>query len=358
MSDELPEISVEAPTPPLPPPRPTDIDPPATTTTGQSDPSGAAAPTADAINGQQYIRECSVTINGTEVNNLRCRFAIRHSETGTPANADVWVFNLSKATANSIPKEGALVQVKAGYQGASALIFEGEAIQKRYGRASPVETYLNVVATHHDKAYNRAIVSKTLASGHTFKDQVQEAFDAMQKQSSSLQMGYISDLLSQTKMPRARTLFGMARDVFYEVARATRTSWSIQNNKLQFVENDKYAQGQSVVINSATGMVGLPVQTFSGIEVTTLLNPRIIPGTRIQLNQSSIQEQQFSPEYTAEKQRGLLPGFAADGTYKVVVVDHEGDTHGQEWYSRLICIDASGGSIPPALTARGIPIPA
>lgn len=293
---------------------------------------------------RQWIRACSLTIEGAsgsiDVSALRLRFAVRQSDNQAPNHANIIITNLKPETAKKIKQEGKRVTLTAGYQDSSGVIFSGEVFQVRIGRETPTETYLSILATDGEKGYSRATVNKTLAAGHTFRDQVDVAAKALKEH--GIQLGHIDDLGS-TKMPRARVLFGMAKDLLRRVGFATGTNWSIQGGKLQIVKDRGYLPGEAVVLNSRTGMIGLPVQTLTGIEVRCLLNHKIKVGQRVQINQSSIQEYQLSPSYSQAAQQGLVPGLADDGFYKVICVDHEGDTRGNEWYSDLICIKADGG---------------
>lgn len=305
---------------------------------------------------RQWIRECRLTIEGGgqsfDVSALRIRFKVEQNNIQRPNVAEIFVTNPKRETAQQIKKEGQIVSLEAGYQEGYGLIFKGELIQKRYGRENPVDTYLALVAQSGDRAYNFSTVSKTLAAGSTFKDQVDVAVEAMKPY--GVTPGYISDL-GDRKMPRARTLFGMARDVLRDIAFATGTSWSIQNQKLQILKNGEGLPGKTFVVNSRTGMIGLPVQTFDGIIVRMLLNPQVNPGTIIKLDEGSVQEAAFNPNYLAEVQNSMIPSIAEDGFYKVLVSEHHGDTRGNPWYTEVICTRADGqGPQPIRLANQGI----
>jgi len=305
---------------------------------------------------RQWIRHCKLTIEGAsgalDVSDMRIRFRVLQNTLQTPNNAEIIITNLSDATANLVREEGKKVTLSAGYEDSPGEIFTGEIIQKRKGRENPVDTYLTILATNADKAYNFAVVNKSLAAGHTFKDQVNVALEAMKPY--GVTAGYIGDL-GNKKMPRGRTMFGMARDFLRDIGFATNTAWSIQNNKLQVLENNKTLPGDAFVLNSQTGMIGLPVQTVNGIIVRCLLNNKLRPGSRIQINQASIQQAAFNPNYTAAVQNDMLPSLADDGFYKALVVDHHGDTRGNPWYTDLVCLRADGqGAIPLGLSRQGI----
>lgn len=114
------------------------------------------------------------------------------------------------------------------------------------------------------------------------------------------------------------------------------------------------------MLNSNTGMIGMPVQTLGGIQVRMLLNARVRPGTRIQIDQRSILQGQLDPANTnsAAATNVSYPMLAADGFYKCVTVDHIGDTRGQPWYTDVSCIALNEkGLVTGRYGAAGITIP-
>ncbi len=305
---------------------------------------------------RQWKRACKLTIEGDskaiDLSELRIKFAIRQGDVRTPSVADIRVYNLSEKTAQAIKKEFRKVTLEGGYEENSALLFTGEVRQVRTGRENPVDTYLDILATNADRAFNFGVVNKTLAAGHTFKDQVEVAFQAMKP--FDVTMGFIADL-GPVKMPRARVLFGMARDVLTRVGFSTNTSWSIQNGKLQMVKNSGFMPGDVVVLNSRTGMIGRPVQTIEGIIVRCLINPEIRVTRRVKIDQASIQ---VAPLNVSDQGAPLnaepnLPKLADDGIYKVLFIEIEGDTRGQPWYMDLICIRADG-TLPASQVGRWV----
>ncbi|WP_332116087.1 phage protein [Azorhizobium caulinodans] len=303
---------------------------------------------------QQWLRQVKLVVGNsseaTDLSNMRIRFAVRQGDVATPNNADIVITNLSAATANKIKKEYNSIVLQAGYSGNLATIFEGEIVQVRVGRENPTDTYVNVIAKEGHVAFNFGFVNKALASGHTYRDQVDACLAALKPY--GITAGFIADL-GATKMPRGKALFGMVRDQLRTICQATGTSWSIQGKKLQIVKNDTYVPGDAIVLNSRTGLVGMPVQTLGGIEVRCLLNPQIKPGRRIQIDQASIQEATLTTNYQ-NAQNYLIPETAADGLYRVITVDHSGDTRGNPYYSDIICLAVSGKIIPRALADRGV----
>ncbi|MFG1429169.1 phage protein [Roseixanthobacter glucoisosaccharinicivorans] len=305
---------------------------------------------------RQWIRQVNLQVgNGGDVidlSNMRIRFNVQQGDVQTPNHADIIITNLSEQTANRIQKEYDSVVLQAGYDGNCATIFQGEIVQKRIGRENPTDTYLYLIAKEGQKAYSYAMISKTLAAGHTFRDQVDACLKELEKY--GITAGYIVDL-GKAKMPRGKALFGMVKNQLRAICAATGTSWSIQGKQLQIVRNDTYIPGNAIVLNSDTGMVGMPVQTMNGIEVRCLLNPQIKPGRRLKIDQASIQQAAFTTNYQ-DAQNFLIPPTAADGIYKVLIVNNSGDTRGNPYYTDAVCVSASSSFIPMGTAARGVPV--
>lgn len=305
---------------------------------------------------RQWLRYCKLTVDGLSdgisLSDFRIRFSVEQQTLQSPPVMDVTITNLSDQTVKKIKDEGSKVTLDAGYEDGHGIIFKGQIIQKRSGRENPVDTYLNILSQGGDQAYNHAVVSKTLSAGHTFKDQVDVILEAFKP--FGITAGHISDLGTK-KMPRARVMFGMARDVMRTIAISTGTSWFIHNDELNVIKDKETTPGNVTVLNSRTGMIGLPTQTIDGISVTALLNPAIRPGSLIQINQSDIQAAKFSADYTAELNNAMIPTIAEDGFYKVLVIRHHGDTRGNDWYTDMLCVRADGkGPLPIGLYNKGL----
>lgn len=310
---------------------------------------------------QQWLRKVRLVIgngsDGIDCSDLRIRFVVRKAEVGFPEHADITITNLSNATANKIRNEYKEVYLEAGYQGNSAEIFRGEIVQVRGpGRESPTDTYLNVIATASQKAHSYAVVNKTLAAGHTFKDQVDAVLEAMKP--FGVTAGYITDL-GTTKMPRGRAMFGMARNQLRAICGSVGAAWFISGDKLNIVKYGETLPGDAVVLNSETGLIGMPVQTIEGVEARCLLNPQLKVDGKVKINEASIQKAKYNVDWqnSYEVQRDQLDRIiAADGIYKILALTFTGDTRGTEFYADFLCASAANG-VPVAAAQRYFPNP-
>jgi hypothetical protein len=301
------------------------------------------------ITGRQWIREGSFTISGKtwDIVSLRAQFMVRQKDSQHPNWMYIRITNLSDDSMNHTYKENDIVELKAGYPGRSGVIFKGKVMQVRKGKEpNGVDKYFDVLATSNNQAYGFAMVNKTLKAGWTNKDILEEALKPMK--AFGVEEGHVADLGSK-KGTRAKVLFGHPREILRDLAFSTGTSWSIQDEKFQMLKPDGYLPGQVVVLNSTTGMIGLPEQNLKGIVVKSLLNPEFHYGGRVKIDESSIQKMLFTAGNqpgSAAFQESVTPTIAPDGIYRILRVDHDGDSEGQDWYSTLTCTNASDGLRP------------
>ena len=144
----------------------------------------------------------------------------------------------------------------------------------------------------------------------------------------------------------------MSREVLRQICALLGVSWTIVNGRVFFVPQEGYIEGDTIILNSDTGLIGIPEQTADGIIVRCLLNPKIFVGRRIRIDNTTINQARHSLSYTGVVQNSLLPSIAADGYYRVLAIDYSGDTRGQEWYCTLTCIGLDA-TVPLTQAARG-----
>lgn len=295
-----------------------------------------------------------ILANGSQaidLSNLRFRFEISASDVETPNTARIRVYNLSRDL-TTYATEFSQVVLSAGYGNNPGQIFKGTVKQFRKGRESNVDSFLDIFAADGDLGYNFGIVNTTVPAGST---------EAQRLQKYAAALGYPLDpnapsYLSSTGgiLPRGKVLFGLARNYMRDLAETNNVRWSIQNGVVTLIPLAGYLPGDIVVINSATGMVGVPEATDQGILVQTLLNPKIGVGRRVQINNkditSTLIKQQFFPGYSDLNLPATVDSVG-DGIYRVIVIEHEGDTRDVSWYTRLTCLLIDPSAAPDAAVA-------
>ena len=302
---------------------------------------------------RNWGRVCKLLVNGqgvtSNLGDLRVVFEIKASSIQSPNAASFRVYNVAPTTVAKLKqKEFTSVEFYAGYQDHSGLVYKGTIKQAATGHETATDSYVDIFCADGDAAYNRAVVSKTLAAGWTHQDKLQAALDAMAP--LGVTMGYSNVDLTRVKFPRGLPLSGMAREIIREVASSNGATWSIQDGKVNVIDGDKPIGTSTFAMNSQTGMIGWPQQTEDGVVVQSLLNSALRPDTIVQIDQNSINEaeQDNNPFTGAGSQTnfnlahtGLI---AADGRYRIIYMTRRGDTRGQEWFDISTCIAVSGGS--------------
>jgi hypothetical protein len=245
-----------------------------------------------------------------------------------------------------IAKQYTTVTLEAGYaNGPYGVIFTGNIAWFERGKESTVDTVMTIHANEADIAQNQAVVNDALPPGNTHKDVISAAAMAMAPYGVTL--GYVTPKLDQSSNPRSRVVFGMARDVIRDITRANQATAFISDGKLNVVKEDEILPHPAIILNSQSGMIGIPSQHMGqGVQVTSLLNPAFKQGCSIRINQDAI----MRPDYTENVQTGPidpstgLAGSATmadnlqtsfDGSYKVLQVVHHGDNRGTPWFSEL-----------------------
>lgn len=296
----------------------------------------------------QFLRQCNVVVStdagaGLDLSRLRVKFVVKKTDGQTPNTADIAIYNVSPDVANRIRKEFTAIALQAGYESNFGIVFAGTIKQVRTGRENGTDSFLLISASDGDMAYNGATVNATLAAGATQHEQV--AISAQSTAALGTPLGPMVPT-DGVRLPRGKVMYGMARDYLRHSARALRASWSIQSGKIQFIALTGVLPLQMVVLNSKTGLIGTPEQTADGIKARCLLNPLLQIGGKVQIKQHDIAEAAL-PNTTAEAASNKPVTIQHDGVYRILTTDFVGDTHGQDWYTDVMCLGVNE-ALPPA----------
>lgn len=321
----------------------------------------------------QWIRKCSLfvmagadpsagTDKGLDLSNFRIRFQTHQADpiAKRPPWAIIRVTNLAPETEKKFINEYSSVVLQAGYEnGKFGIIFRGTIKQYRRGHESATDSYLNIYASDGDMSWVNGVINKTFPAGWTNAHKQQAAFDAAAQY--GLQKGYIGTGISQDAMKalgrniRGTSIWGMMHKSLTETTRQAGETWTISHGKINIVPLNGYLPGEAVKLSGATGLIGWPEQTQGGIDVTCLLNPAIRCGNLVQIDNKAINYSKAAGGKTAAGKTiaggGLrvegFPGLGDvfflqpvtdDGYYRVILVEHQGDTRGNDWFTKLTCL--------------------
>lgn len=295
----------------------------------------------------QYLRKINLIVagasgDGLDLSPMRIVFKTKKSDAQTPNTAEIRVYNLAPETAKKIRQEFKTITLQAGYEANHGVIFTGNIKQVRFGRESGTDTYIDIAAGDGDDAYNFAVVNTTLAAGAKQSDQIAAAGTAMSGKGVGL--GYVAET-GPAALPRGKVMYGMARDYLRQSAEASSTSWSVQDGKLQIVSLTGTLPNQAVLLNSKTGLVGTPEQTNDGIKARCLLNPLLKIGGKVQIDEKDVAEAKL-PDTEKDSTANKPADISSDGVYRVLTIEHSGDTRGNDWYSDIVCLDVDATAPP------------
>ncbi|MBD8451885.1 hypothetical protein [Serratia rubidaea] len=333
---------------------------------------------------QNWMRHFELQLldeNGTGVSlsDFKVVFNIEWADTRFPRVSNVKIYNLSPNTSNRVMgSEFSKIRMIAGYDGIApdvdasqvgiarevpadyegqrdgqnfGLIFEGDIRFTITGKDNPTDRWLLIQAVGDHEAFLYATVNTTLAAGYTVADIYRASLKGFN--AFGVTQGIIGDM-PDVVFPRGLPIYQSARDTMDSVAGMCKATWQLIDGKLQMVNENKYIQ-EAIVLNSATGLIGMPQQTMgAGVNVRCLINPNIRINGLIQLDQASVMRTPLSSGEVAQSPGRIsetdLNGnkvvtgtiqqpasIATDGVYIVKAIDYTGDTRGQAWYMDLMC---------------------
>jgi hypothetical protein len=298
-----------------------------------------------------------------DLSQFRVTFSVEAADVDHPNSAVIRVHNLSPDTMAKITGEFQQVVLQAGYEPPNpfGVVFAGSIKQFRKGKSDAVTSYIDILASDGDVAFNNSFINRTLAAGHTPAQEVDAAVAAMnvaiQTANPKLPEITINAGTPVASLPggiipakRGKVMFGMARDVIRSAASRLQCSWSIQNGQIQVIPYNSYLTTSSIIqLSQFTGVIGIPEATDEGIKIKTLLNPNIVIGCLVQIDERLVNQTLYAAgrppvPYNQYKGVQLYASVLRDGLYRVYAVEHEGDIRGQPWYSNLTCLLVSPSS--------------
>lgn len=300
----------------------------------------------------QFLRECTVVIGaagrGISVKDLRITFDITKTSGRSPNPAVIKIFNLSPDNERKIKGEFDDVIVNAGYRGATRVIFRGN-IKHLSLYPESNDRITDMECGDGDKDLRESIVNVTLAAGTStaqLLDHVVGTFGTTKK-------GYT--VIKDRKRVRGRVVSAMGRDVLDGIAADADANWSIQDGNLVMVPVNSTLPTEAILINNDTGMLGSPVIDDKGISLECLLNPQIQVHGKVKLDNNAVR---IKARKTAVAKPGAkkppkvkrVERLDPDGIYVVYKVQHQGDTHGEAWRTKVFC-KALAKSIPAGKAA-------
>lgn len=301
-----------------------------------------------------YLRKVSLLLiddageRALDLSEMHFQFQTSQQDEEGPDNCSLRIWNLSDETMQSARAEYAKVVLQAGYEGGPfGVIFQGTIKQFRIGKEPDgVSTFLDVLAADGDLAYNFSVVSRSMAAGTTASERIAASVQVMEKNGASL--GQLLIPSTGGVLPRGKVLFGLARGIIRSEVQNQGATWTISGGKVNVVPLDGYLPGEAVVLTADTGLIGRVDQTEDGMRCRCLMNPKLVVGGLVKIDNASINQTEASGEagiagaqLAFNKYAGLqrFASVSADGLYRIYVAEYVGDTRGNDFYVDLVALE-------------------
>lgn len=267
-----------------------------------------------------FDRRCTVHLGDIKISGLRVKFKAEKTLGVDPNVLDLHVYNLSAITRAKLQKKGMQVILVAGYRDEFQVIYSGQATTIDHLLDGPTwDTH--VICGDGEVAFAGAFSSHSFAPGTAWRDVARTVVndlkvnvgDAIAKLGEGDLGGAIDSFL------QGYSAHGPAVREVDRVMKAAGLEWSIQDGRLQILQPGKPSDERAILLSPQTGLVGSPDHCKPGRDDDTAA-----------LKARSLLQGGLRPGRTVEVRSNAVRGF-----YRCEKVTHEGDTHGQEWYSSL-----------------------
>ncbi|MBC3540664.1 phage protein [Rufibacter sediminis] len=270
-----------------------------------------------------YNRAASVDIElktgeVLRVRDLRIEFQIEQTNNSTPNKAEIKITNLSDVTRSKMREKDALVRLFAGYEGdlGSVLLFVGNS-QRIINSWDTPDIVTQIEAQDGQRSLRETRTSFSYGNNTPANVIVTRLAN---------ELGFPLRLNFDIKGSYQGYSFnGRAKDALDELTRRFGYKWSVVNGEIQIIPKDGNTGRAAVLLSPETGLVNTPerlidqegefdeaLQNPLEWKITSLLNPRLTPGSLVDL---------------VSKQ--------AKGLFKIEKVRHYGDTRGNDWFSEI-----------------------
>jgi len=225
---------------------------------------------------------------------LGIRFDVTRNTLSSANSCKISIFNLSRNIREDLRKnqwetwDVRDMTLRAGYGDNMPIIFTGMLMQGSSVREGA--TYVtNLVGYDGGAAFANGDVSVPLDGGSTFKDVVQGLVTAL----PGVTLGHIGDSYnSMPNLTRGNSFSGNGTDILDQV---TGGGFFIDNGQAHVLGDGDYLPDPPIVINSASGLLGVPVLEDTFLNFDILFDPRINVGQLIQLD--SYADRSFNGHY-------------------------------------------------------------
>ncbi len=280
---------------------------------------------------RQYFRNVRLVVGlgstALDLTGLRFRFEVLKNQlTSRLQNASkIEVFNLGKNSRDKIEERGTQVELQVGYGNELRTLFKGQ-LRRAFSVHESVEWITTIYANEEWKAIQDSTINKAWSAGipvATVIADIIKTFGAAASRPLFQDVGALPTMLG----PRSFT--GSSAAAMEELAETHGFTWGWVDGRFEVTGPEPNFSDKVVEISASTGMIGSPVVTDLGVEVTTLLNPALKVHRKIQIKSVGA-----GVKVGLIETRETVPTLR-EGVYIIGEIEAVGDTHGNDWLSKI-----------------------
>jgi hypothetical protein len=250
------------------------------------------------------------------------------SHSGGMNIAQVQIYNLKDETFDFIASSGYVVNITVGYRDQNNLVFNGRVLSAfRRKEMADVITSLYCSTTFEN---DKDIVNMSI--------ETMKLEDLLKKIAKDQKLDIQTD--SFTHVIKDRSIFGSPVDVLNNLALRYNFTWWLDNGTLIIKENR--LETPRFFFSPESSLLKPPIRTEAGVDIEIYLNPFINPSDVFELSSKFADYRLAGLEFVERVRGGGFTGRRVPksdryiGKYRVLTLTHEGSTHTNAWYTKIV----------------------
>jgi hypothetical protein len=235
-----------------------------------------------------------------------------------PNTIDLTIYNLNEKHRNELAQiENPIVQVKAGYEDEMSLIFSG-GVRGAFSYLDGVDWVTELHSGDAEDQLKNSRINKSYKKGTKLSTIINDVVDELGVGRGNIDTialnPFVEYLEGGNETLNGMVISGSCRDQLDWLLVSMGYEWSVQDGDIQVVENNKPIPGTAEVLSPSTGLIGSPRIGSEGLlNVTALMNGKIVPGSTIAIESDQI----------------------AKAFYRAERCDYIGDIAANDWYINI-----------------------
>lgn len=264
-----------------------------------------------------WKRAYRLQVADLEIRGLEIAFNAERTLQRRPGRAEVKIWNLSRERRRALEalEGGIRVELHAGYEDETPLIFLGE-----LHRAESLTEGADVITTIRSRDGGRAHgarVSRSHAAGASWTSAVRTVLEAMGVGDGNLDSFSAATMGGLSSFAAGVTLSGDAGENLDRLMRSADLEWSVQDGALQILHRGGGLSRPAVRLAPGTGLEGSPTRGDRGrLTVRSRMIGGLVPGALVRLE---------SDEH--------------DATLRIERATYKGQLSGKDWGVELTCTE-------------------